>query len=120
MFFTCGPQAPTAICNGPACAEYQGDFIVAMMNHMRKTGSQRIKAKAEAEKSWSEKVHRLAYSSLVPETDSVSGHWGLQILVLFTDCFPFSGIWCQCSREEAPAPHLFWWSSKLLCEYEEM
>ncbi|KAJ5364333.1 uncharacterized protein N7496_010046 [Penicillium cataractarum] len=70
MFFTYGPQAPTALCNGPTCAEYQGDFIIEMMNHMRKTGSQCIEARPEAEKAWGAEVHKFAYSSLVPETDS--------------------------------------------------
>lgn len=72
MFFTYGPQAPTALCNGPTCAEYQGDFVIAMMNHMRRMGSRYIEARPEAEKSWGAEVHKFAYSSLVPETDSVS------------------------------------------------
>jgi cation diffusion facilitator CzcD-associated flavoprotein CzcO len=83
MFFTYGPQAPTALCNGPTCAEYQGDFIVAVMNHMRKLGLRRIEAGAEAERQWGDDVRRFAYSSLLPKTNSVS-------------CFSLSncGIFC--------------------------
>lgn len=72
MFFTYGPQAPTAFCNGPTCAEYQSDFVIAVMNHMRKLGLRRIEAGVEAENQWCEDIHRLADSSLVPKTDSVS------------------------------------------------
>ncbi|KAJ5640052.1 uncharacterized protein N7484_007914 [Penicillium longicatenatum] len=72
MFFTYGPQAPTALCNGPTCAEYQGDFVVGAMEYMRKTGQRRIEAGAEAEQLWGEDVRKFAYSSLLPETDSVS------------------------------------------------
>ena len=35
MFFTYGPQAPTALCNGPTCAELQGEWIVKMMGDVR-------------------------------------------------------------------------------------
>jgi cation diffusion facilitator CzcD-associated flavoprotein CzcO len=72
MFFTYGPQAPTALCNGPTCAEYQGDFVVGAMEHMRKTGQMCIEARAKAEQLWGEDVRKFAYSSLLPETDSVS------------------------------------------------
>lgn len=72
MFFTYGPQAPTALCNGPTCAEYQGDFIAGVMNHMRKLGLNRIDASAESECLWGEDVRKFAYSSLLPETNSVS------------------------------------------------
>lgn len=72
MFFTYGPQAPTALCNGPTCAEYQGDFIVGVMNHMRKLGLNHIDARAEDERLWGEDVRKFAYSSLIPETNSVS------------------------------------------------
>ncbi|KAJ6115300.1 hypothetical protein N7486_001078 [Penicillium sp. IBT 16267x] len=70
MFFTYGPQAPTALCNGPTCAEYQGDFVVGVMEHMRKTGQRRIEAGAGAERLWGEDVRKFAYSSLLPEADS--------------------------------------------------
>ncbi|KAJ5537713.1 hypothetical protein N7494_007192 [Penicillium frequentans] len=70
MFFTYGPQAPTALCNGPTCAEYQGDFVIGVMEHMRKTGKRRIEAGADAEQLWGNDIRKFAYSSLLPETDS--------------------------------------------------
>ncbi len=72
MFFTYGPQAPTALCNGPTCAEYQGDFIIGVMNHMREQGLQRIEASADAEDAWGEDIRKFANATLLPETDSVS------------------------------------------------
>jgi hypothetical protein len=56
MFFTYGPQAPTALCNGPTCAELQGGWIVQMMNNMRKDNKRRIEASLDAEKKWGEDV----------------------------------------------------------------
>ncbi|KAJ5847981.1 hypothetical protein N7455_011938 [Penicillium solitum] len=70
MFFTYGPQAPTALCNGPTCAEYQGDFIVGMMNYMREQGLKRVEPGVQAEQAWGEDVRKFAYSSLLPETNS--------------------------------------------------
>lgn len=72
MFFTYGPQAPTALCNGPTCAEYQGEFIVNILKDMRKLGLQRIEAKAEAEEQWGEDVRDLANATLLPTAKSVS------------------------------------------------
>lgn len=72
MFFTYGPQAPTALCNGPTCAEYQGDFILRAMNHMKKQGLQRMEAQVEAEEKWGETVRTFANASLLPGTKSVS------------------------------------------------
>lgn len=82
MFFTYGPQAPTALCNGPTCAEYQGDFIINMMNHMRKLDLRRIEANADAEQQWGDDVRKFAYSSLLPKTNSVS-HLSLNYLMFF-------------------------------------
>ncbi|BCS23912.1 flavin-containing monooxygenase [Aspergillus puulaauensis] len=70
MFFTYGPQAPTALCNGPTCAEYQGDFIIGVLNHMKERGLERIEASADAEDAWGEDIRKFASATLLPETDS--------------------------------------------------
>lgn len=72
MFFTYGPQAPTALCNGPTCAEIQGDWIVEVMNHMRSKDLKKVEADAESEKVWAENIWKLANMSLLPGTKSVS------------------------------------------------
>ncbi|PKY09147.1 FAD/NAD(P)-binding domain-containing protein [Aspergillus campestris IBT 28561] len=70
MFFTYGPQAPTALCNGPTCAESQGEFLVSMMNHLAREGRGRIEAGEEGEAKWGDDVRKFAYSSLLPGTKS--------------------------------------------------
>ncbi|PGH07222.1 hypothetical protein AJ79_06326 [Helicocarpus griseus UAMH5409] len=70
MFFTYGPQAPTALCNGPTCAELQGNWIADLMNHMRENNISTIDATIEAEAAWKQAVHNFAYASLLPSTKS--------------------------------------------------
>ena len=72
MFFTYGPQAPTALCNGPTCAELQGNWIVDVANHMKEKHLNKIEADSESEKEWCEKIWTLANASLLPGTKSVS------------------------------------------------
>ena len=72
MIFAYGPQAPTALCNGPTCAEYQGNFIVDFLNYMRSHNLHRFDAKAEAEQEWVEGVNKIGSSSLLMKAKSVS------------------------------------------------
>lgn len=72
MFFINGPQAPNAFCNGPTCAELQGDWIADVMNRLRDAGVSSIVADEESEKEWVEHVESVAYSSLLPKAKSVS------------------------------------------------
>ncbi|KAI4859746.1 cyclopentanone 1,2-monooxygenase [Hypoxylon rubiginosum] len=70
MFFINGPQAPNAFCNGPTCAELQGDWIADVMNRLRDAGVSSIVADEESEKEWVEHVESVAYSSLLPKAKS--------------------------------------------------
>ena len=70
MFFIYGPQAPTAFCNGPTCAELQGDWVVECIEYMRQSGLTRIEATSEAEETWREHVSELADATLFPRADS--------------------------------------------------
>ncbi|KAF2997197.1 hypothetical protein E8E13_006467 [Curvularia kusanoi] len=70
MFFTYGPQAPTALCNGPTCAELQGDWIVQMMNDMREKGLSKIDAGQDVEEQWAKDIWTFANATLVPKTAS--------------------------------------------------
>lgn len=72
MFFTYGPQAPTALCNGPTCAELQGNWIVRAMEYMREKKLGKIEALKESESRWKEDIWRFANASLLPGVDSVS------------------------------------------------
>lgn len=70
MFFQYGPQAPTIFCNGPACAEMQGNWVNDMLVHCRKNNISTIEATEVAEKEWREEVLRLGEESLLSKTDS--------------------------------------------------
>ncbi|PGH34995.1 hypothetical protein GX50_02129 [[Emmonsia] crescens] len=70
MFFTYGPQAPTALCNGPTCAELQGNWIADCLNYMREKNLSTIDATLEAEAAWKQDVHNFAHASLLPTTKS--------------------------------------------------
>jgi cation diffusion facilitator CzcD-associated flavoprotein CzcO len=72
MFFTYGPQAPTALCNGPTCAELQGDWILQAMNNMKDKSLKKMEVKKESEDEWKELIWKLANASLLPSVDSVS------------------------------------------------
>ncbi|KIW86955.1 uncharacterized protein Z519_12420 [Cladophialophora bantiana CBS 173.52] len=70
LFFTYGPQAPTAFCNGPTCAELQGEWIVKLMNYTQGRGLKLIEAHEQAEKDWAQGVKTIANMSLLPTTKS--------------------------------------------------
>lgn len=70
MFFTYGPQAPTAFANGPSLAEIQGDWIARLLVYMRNKNKKKIVASEEAEKNWKKTVDDLWNVSLCPIADS--------------------------------------------------
>jgi cation diffusion facilitator CzcD-associated flavoprotein CzcO len=59
MFFTYGPQAPTALCNGPTCAELQGDWILRMMNYMKDSSIKKIDVKTKSQEEYKELIWKL-------------------------------------------------------------
>lgn len=91
MFFTYGPHAPTAFCNGPTCAELQGNWIAGVMRYMRDRGLERIDPKPESEREWVQLVNGIASKTLLPETKSVS-EASCDIFRIFAD-FDRSGTW---------------------------
>jgi cation diffusion facilitator CzcD-associated flavoprotein CzcO len=70
LMVTYGPQAPTAFCNGPSSAEYQGDFIVECLEYLRARGLTRMEATREAEEAWRNQCVDLAQATLFPKADS--------------------------------------------------
>jgi cation diffusion facilitator CzcD-associated flavoprotein CzcO len=65
-----GPQSPTAFCNGPTCAELQGDWVVTCLSYMRDNGFTTIEADANAARSWTQHMADLAAGTLLPLADS--------------------------------------------------
>ncbi|MFZ6003206.1 MAG: flavin-containing monooxygenase [Actinomycetota bacterium] len=70
LLYLYGPQSPSGFCNGPTCAEVQGDWIVELLTHLRDQGLTRVEATAEAEDTWRELVHGIASMTLFPRADS--------------------------------------------------
>jgi cation diffusion facilitator CzcD-associated flavoprotein CzcO len=70
LLFVYGPQSPNGFCNGPTCAEVQGDWIARLLDHLRQRNCTRIEATVPAEEAWREQVLALADATLFPRTDS--------------------------------------------------
>jgi cation diffusion facilitator CzcD-associated flavoprotein CzcO len=71
-FFTYGPQAPTALCNGPSCAELQGDWIVNALQYMKDHNISTFNASKERAEKWADLCSTIANTSLLPKAKSVS------------------------------------------------
>ncbi len=70
LLYIYGPQSPSAFSNGPTCAELQGDFVVACIEHMRRNNLRRIEATPEAEEAWRDHVAELVAATLFPRAQS--------------------------------------------------
>lgn len=77
MLFLYGPQSPSGFCNGPTSAEYQGDIVVELLEHMREQGHTRFESSQEAEKAWTAHVDELFEGSLF--TKARSWYWGANV-----------------------------------------
>lgn len=70
MLFVYGPQSPSGFCNGPTCAELQGEMIVQTIEYLRANGKTRIESTPEADEAWSEHVAELVAPSLFVKAKS--------------------------------------------------
>ncbi|KAF9636709.1 hypothetical protein BFW01_g7605 [Lasiodiplodia theobromae] len=70
MMFLYGPQGPTSFCNGPTCAEVQGDWIVDTLCYMRENGKEKLDTTKEAENGWRAHVNLVGDGTLLPYTRS--------------------------------------------------
>jgi cyclohexanone monooxygenase len=70
LFMLYGPQSPTAFCNGPTCAELQGDWVADCLCYLRDRGLARIEASQAAAESWTEHMAELATRTLLPLAES--------------------------------------------------
>ncbi|TID15237.1 putative cyclopentanonemonooxygenase [Venturia nashicola] len=90
MIFAYGPQSPANVCNGPVCAEIQGNWIAAAMENLRATRRTVMEAMTGAEEEYVNLVTSLTKGSLFEETKSY----------YHADNVPFKG-----SRKREP---VFW------------
>ena len=65
-----GPQSPSAFCNGPTCAESQGDWVIDCLRYLRKQGLDRIEATTAAADAWTEHIDEIANETLLHRADS--------------------------------------------------
>jgi len=65
-----GPQSSTAFCNGPTCAELQGDWVVELLDHLRERHLTRIESTERAGERWSDHLADVADATLFPLADS--------------------------------------------------
>lgn len=70
LLFLYGPQSPSGFCNGPTCAEVQGDWVVNLITYLHHGGITRIEARPDAEQEWREQVLAIAEMTLFPRADS--------------------------------------------------
>ncbi|MFP6817091.1 MAG: NAD(P)/FAD-dependent oxidoreductase [Pseudomonadales bacterium] len=70
MLMLYGPQSPTAFCNGPTCAEVQGDWVIDCLSHLRDRQLARIEATDTAADNWAAYIAELGEGTLFPEADS--------------------------------------------------
>jgi cation diffusion facilitator CzcD-associated flavoprotein CzcO len=65
-----GPQSPTAFCNGPTCAETQGEWVVECLSYLRDQGLTRIEATDKAADRWAAHIAEIGAGTLFPQADS--------------------------------------------------
>ena len=70
LLFLYGPQSPTAFCNGPTCAELQGDWVVDCLGYLRDHGLTRMESSEVAAGDWSAHLDQVASLTLLPLADS--------------------------------------------------
>lgn len=70
MFFLYGPQAPSAISNGPTCVEAQGDWIIKLLVKMKHGKKTNVVALEEAEHEWKKTITDIWNNSLFSGANS--------------------------------------------------
>ncbi len=70
MFILYGPLAPAGLCNGPTCAELQGEWLVDCLCYLRDNQHSRIETTPEAEQAWTQHVADAGAMTLFPQADS--------------------------------------------------
>jgi cyclohexanone monooxygenase len=70
MLFVYGPQSAASFCNGPVCAELQGNWVVELLDHVRSRGHQSFDVLEETGPAWSRELAELADATLFGRADS--------------------------------------------------
>lgn len=70
MLMLYGPQSTTAFCNGPVCAEIQGDWVAGLLDHMRRNDLSTFESSEKSGVAWSGFLSVVAEQTLFGKTDS--------------------------------------------------
>ena len=70
LLFAYGPGSPAAFCNGPMCAEAQGERIVQAIEYVTRGGHSRIESTDEADERWRQLEEDIVNASLFPQGKS--------------------------------------------------
>ena len=70
LLYLYGPQSPSGFCNGPSCAELQGDWVLRCLSDLREKNIDRIEATEMAEAVWGQIVQGLGEMTLFPRANS--------------------------------------------------
>ncbi|MFK8024611.1 MAG: cyclopentanone 1,2-monooxygenase, partial [Ilumatobacter sp.] len=70
MLMLYGPQSAGAFCNGPVCAELQGDWVVDLLAHVRANNYTRLDTDPEQAAKWSDELAMWADKTLFGKADS--------------------------------------------------
>lgn len=65
-----GPQSPSGFCNGPTCAEVQGDWLASFIDKMTETGVARCEVTREAAADWAQITQDISAQFLFDKADS--------------------------------------------------
>jgi len=70
MLMLYGPQSATAFCNGPTCAEFQGDWTSRLLKWMRAEGYHVFDVSNRMAEAWTKNLSVLANETLFGKTNS--------------------------------------------------
>ena len=70
MLMLYGPQSTTAFCNGPVCAEIQGDWVAGLLDHMRRNDLSTFESSEAHGEAWSAFLAVVAEQTLFGQVDS--------------------------------------------------
>jgi cation diffusion facilitator CzcD-associated flavoprotein CzcO len=69
LFYMYGPQSPSVFCNGPTCAEIQGNWLADTIDYMEKNKLNRIEAQPDAEIEYKKLVEMVGNFTLLPTAE---------------------------------------------------
>jgi len=70
MLMLYGPQSAASFCNGPVCAELQGEWTVELLDHLRSNNLTRFDTQVEHAEQWSEVMATWAELTLFGKANS--------------------------------------------------